>query len=277
LKKSLLLIPIFALAVSCNQEEIQSYDKLTPSEQAAIRAMGQTQCLAKVQANYNAFKDTSDAIFASSSYERGDGYYFEFKTGTSVEKSVHIKVWKQTSTEIYFYITDSRAGGDYFLRYERTVNDQIITDLQTAHCLRPEIYSSNISSSTLTMSFADYRIAEAPNYGVYTDTYTMPFTSPAFFANYNVTRTKKVVDSSDVIVEAAKTYTSAALVSKPVTYTSSNATDSTLYNQKFCVIHQGTDGYRFAQLRNVEGFEIQLSNTVECAIGTVPAGWNLTI
>lgn len=274
MKSKVILLSLLTIAVACKSEEIQKFDELTDAEQAAIRTRGTALCLSANTAIYNRFKTRSASMFTSGIFNRGDGFEFLFKNGATTERTVEIKVWKQTATEIFFYITDDQAPGDYFLRVQNTDNDQMIDDLLTVHCTRPIIYTSSTGDNgPLTMT-NDYEIPRAPNSEIFKDTYTMPFDYPAFFANYRIGRTKRVEDADDNQVGSTVTYTS-TLTQKAYTFASDNAEDSAEYNQKFCVFNRGT-GYRFARERNVEGFKIDYSNLTDCPI-TKPVAWDLTI
>lgn len=271
--KIVLGLTILLLVASCTQEEVPSYDDLTADEQTAIQNASHDKCVAEVAAIYNQFITSSNGIYTSSAYNREDGFEFLLKNGTATEQTIQIKVWKQTPTEIFFYISDDKASGDYFLRWQKTDNEQMINDLKDAHCLRPVIYTSTISSSTLTMKY-EYTLAKAPDHEDYVDTYTMPFSQPAFFANYKIGRTRKLLNDSDV-VQTTTTYTS-TLTAKTYDFgTNDNAEDNSQYNQLFCTIARGGSGYRFAAERNVVGFKINLSGA-EC-VTTKPAAWDMSI
>jgi hypothetical protein len=278
LKKAFALSLILLSMISCKEEEIQSFNDLDAAEQAAIQSMGQTQCHSKVASTYNQFKTSSNAIFTSGSYNREDGFEYVLKSGTTTERTIQIKVWKQTASEIFFYISDDKASGDYFLRWQKTDNEQMITDLKDAQCLRPAIYTSTLSGSSLTMKY-EYTLSKAPDHEDYVDTYTMPFSQPAFFANYKIGRVKKLVNDSDV-VQTTTTYTS-TLTAKTYDFgNNDNPEDNTQYNQLFCVVTRGGSGYRFANQRGVEGFLINLSDTTPVT-GTCqtskPAAWDMSI
>jgi hypothetical protein len=264
LKKLLALIFLLNFSFACKEEEIPYYDKLTADEQRAIREMGKTQCLAKVTPSYDKFKKTSAGVFASKAYNRGNGFEFQFKNGSTVERTVGLMIWKRTASEIYFYVTDTRLA-DYFLKFSKADNDQMIDDLKEVHCLRPEIYVSSISSS-LTMT-DNYILPKGTDKEEYDDKFTMGFNSLAFFANYNINRTKKVFDVDDRQVGNTVTYTS-TFVSKAYTFASDNY-QAPEFTQNFCDVTRPATGYRFANERNVEGFKIS-----NCS-ATLPAGWNL--
>lgn len=274
MKSKFILLSLLAILISCKSEEIQSFSKLTPDEQAAIRTRGTQLCLDTNTVIYNRFKSRSASMFTSSIFQRGDGFEFLFKNGATTERTVEIKVWKQTATEMFFYITDDQAPGDYFLRVQNTDNDQMIDDLLAIHCRRPVLYTSSVGTNGPLTMVNDYELPKAPNTEVYKDTYTMPFDYPAFFANYRIGRTKSVEDVNDDPVGSAVTYTS-TLTAKSYTFNTDNAEDDREYNQKFCVFNRGT-GYQFARERNVEGFKIDFTNLTVCPT-TKPVAWNLTI
>lgn len=250
------------------------YDRLDAQGQADIQARGTQLCLDANTVIYNRFKTSSNGVFGSSSWTRGNGFEFLFKNGTTVERTVQITVWKQTATELFFYITDDQAPGDYFLRIQKTDNEAMIDDLLAVHCLRPALYVSSAGANGPVTMANEYKLPRAPNTEVYKDTYTLTFDVPAFFANYRINRTKRVEDIDLNQVGSTITYTS-TLTGKDVVFASDDATDSARYNQKFCTINRGA-AYRFARERNVEGFKIDYSNLTDCPT-TKPVAWNLTI
>lgn len=272
--KSKFIFLSLLIAVSCKTEEVQKFNELTGPEQDAIRTRGTSLCLTANNAIYARFKTRSNGMFGSSSFNRGDGYEFLFKNGGTTERTVEVKVWKQTATEVFFYVTDDKAAGDYFLRIQKTDNETMVDDLLVAHCSRPVIYTSSTGDNGPLTMVNEYEITRAPNDEIFKDTYTMSFDLPAFFANYQIGRTKRVEDADNNQVGSSVTYTS-TLTAKAYTFASDNALDSAEYNQKFCVFNRGT-AYRFARERNVEGFKLDYSNLTDCPT-TKPAAWNLTI
>jgi hypothetical protein len=274
LKYSLFLFPLMILIFSCKEEELSVYDKLDKDEQEAIRRMGQDQCLSKSKSIFDRYKKESNTVFTSSAYEREDGYYFVLKKDSTEEKTVDIQVWKQTPTAIYFYIIDSRAADNYFLRITKAENEQMIDDLLTAHCTRPNIYDSKISNSGPASFLNEYRLPRTPNDEVYEDRYTLSFKQLAYFANFNIKRTRKYKDEDDRQVGNSENFTS-SLKAKAVDFDTNDWSDTSKFTQKFCKISRGV-AYRFVRERNLEGFKVDLSNAADCT-NTKPADWNLNI
>lgn len=259
-----LLLPILFFN-ACTEREIESYDDLDQAEQDEIRNRGRQQCLEKLTPIYQTFKNESAQVFSSTGYDRGKGFYYEF-SGGSVKKALDVKIWKRTPLAIYFYIS-SESEDDYFLKLSRVENELIIDALLDIHCLRPEIYTSTIASSTLSMK-NEYVLPKAPNREKFVDTYNMPFNSLAAFANFRITRTKATFDNEDTQIDTTIQYNSTR-TSKEYTF---NSTDpfSSEYNQKFCLVDDSND-YRFSRERGVEGLKYICSSTAD------PVVWDLQI
>lgn len=264
MKFLLVLIPILFLS-ACTEREIEAYDDLDQAEQDEIRNRGRQQCLEKLTPTYEKFKVDSAQVFSSTGYDRGKGFLYEF-AGGSVKKTLDVKIWKRTPLAIYFYIS-SENEDDYFLKLSRVENELIIDALLDAHCLRPEIYTSTINSSNLTMK-NEYVLPKAPNREKFIDTYSMPFNSLAAFANFRISRTRATFDVNDTQIDTTTQYTSTR-TSKEYTF---NSTDpfSSEYNQKFCIIDD-SNNYRFPKERGVEGFKYNCTNTAD------PVIWDLAI
>ena len=270
--------------VSCNEKVIESYDDLTPDEQEEIRNYSYLRCKSQYQSIYDRFKNTSNEVFDSSSFDRENGFYFEYKQGTAsdVKKKMDIRIWKRDGTldEIYFYITDVVLGSEsYFLRLTRSENEEMIDDLLEDHCLRPLIYtSSSADYGPLSISYS-YDKINAPNTDSYVDVYSLPFSNPAFFANFRISRKVTTTDSNGDAVGTAVSYSS-TLISKTYSFDSyTDPSDSSRYTQKFCnpatesaVVNGATvNVFRFSQDTSFFGFKI------DCVEGTAPVGWNLTL
>lgn len=280
--KKLLIVFLLALLSSCVQEEIQSFNDLSPSEQDAIRQTSYLKCLAQYQIIYNRFKNTSNQVFDSTSYDREKGFYFEYKSGTEVKKKLDIRVWKRdgNADEIYFYITDTQIGSEnYFLRVTRNQNESMIDDLLEDHCRKPSVYTSSTGESGPLSIKYEFERSNAPNTDVYTDTFSLPFSSLAVFANFRIGRKITTKNSSGETVGSAQNYTS-SLVTKSYDFDGYTIpTDSTRYTQKFCnlveenVVINGanTTAYRFSQVPSNLGFRLS------CTEGTVPGDWNLIL
>lgn len=279
MKASLILLIGFLFLLSCEREEGR-YDKLTPAQRAIIDARGTQQCLSENTPIYNRWKSTSAAMYSDDEWERGRVYTSTLKKGTTDEKIVEVQVWKQTATEIYFYVKDSRAATNYFLRLQKTVNDQMIQDLLEAHCARgsSKIYTTVTSRTNGPSTFTyEYEISGDPTDDAYRDVYSMNFSYPAYFAGFQINRTLRKLDDNDDQVGSSETFTS-TIAASTVDF---EFDDHTQYVQRFCVIgvNATTSEYTFTNRRNQEGFFVNLENATECLstyAAATAAGWNLT-
>lgn len=267
---------ILLFGVACKQEELQVYDSLTGAEQAAIRLRGTAQCTETYTSIFNNWKTSSSDVFTSEYFQRGRGFYFVMKKGeTEVYRTVDIQVWKQDSDEIYFYILDSKVSENYFLRIKKTDNDLMIDDLLFDFCQRPIVYTATTGDSGPLTVVNKYTLTRSPNYEEYDDTYSMPFTSLAYFANFRVQRAMRPYRSVDNVALTPENYTS-TLTTKDVTFASDDWSNAVLFTQRFCVVERVTR-YQFAKERNVEGFKVDLTDTAGDCPTTKPGDWDLTI
>ena len=257
---------------SCKEEEVMRFDKLSAADQEIIRSRGTALCRSEKEAVFNRFKNSSNQVFTSNAYERGDGFEFVLKEGTTTIRTVGIKVWKRTSTVIYFYITDDRLG-NYFLRIQKADNEEMIDDLLGAYCLRPEIYTSTVANNgPLTMRY-EYSLPLEPGSAVYEDTFSLSFEYLAFFAGYQIeqrTIQKKDTEGDD---DGSLVEQTSSLEPKTVVFNSDNYSG---YTQKFCKVYRVNNAYRFSGEPNALGFKVDLNSTTDCPT-TLPAGWDLSI
>jgi hypothetical protein len=276
LKIAFFIVTLLLVLVACQTEE-GIYDSLSEDEKAVVRARGTQECLNKSTLLFKSWKTTSNEIFTSSSYQRGNGFYYLQKKAGADERSIDIQIWKQTSTDIYFYIKDNRASSNYFLRLSKSVNETMIDHLLEAHCARSSrLYvTSSVSGSSATFTY-EHEYAGDPTDEQYSDVYPLSFSYPALFAAYQIQRTVKQLDDDDRQVGSAVSYTS-SLTSKSVTFSSDNYSD---YTQKFCIpaVDATTSRYQFTDRRSQEGYFINLDDTTQCLTNYAAAqaaGWNL--
>lgn len=267
--KKLIVLSVLLLLASC-QEEVQSYNDLSPDEQAAINSQGQAQCLTNAEGNFTTYKTKSAEVFTSGNYTRGNGFSFTLKNGTTTFKTIDISVWKQTATEMYFLVTDSFASsGNYFLRITKAENDSMIDTMKTKYCERgdvPNKYTMGLTSSSLTATYeTNNYITSGTNKNNYKDTYTMYFNELVQFATYRVGRSLKVTDQDGNQVGNTESYTS-TFADKDVTFASA---DPNTYATTYCTI---PTPYLFIKSKNFQGF---YDPNAACT-GSIPAGWNLT-
>jgi hypothetical protein len=149
----------------------------------------------------------------------------------------------------------------------------MISDLLVDHCSK--FYTSTSSSSGPLSILYEFEKSNAPNTDIYSDTYSLAFTYPAFFANFQLSRSVKTENSSGVQQGSIVNYTS-SLTTKSFTFDSDTATDSAFYTQKFCTIDKetldvSTSRYRFSTDSNTIGFKFNCTET------TPPVDWNLTL
>lgn len=260
------------------------WDKLTPAQRAELAARGKKECEASYKSTYNNFKNTSSGVFTASNYERGRGFYHEYKVDKDVKRKIDIRIWKQdvNNRVIYFYVTETNLGtNSYFLKITQAENEAMIDDLYSDHCDKTALKVTTGSSGP-AKAVQEYNEPNSPNTDEYTDTFTYNFNYLAYFANFNLARDVKTVTTSGSTVGSVVKYTS-SLVAKNYTFEEASYTakrdNNFVYSQKFCTIKENIDGnkYRVAKEPNTFGYvlkENSIDATKLCET-TKPADWNL--
>lgn len=258
---------IFTL-VSCKQE-VAGWDALSTTERDYIRNQARLKCLQTYEPYFKTYKKNSEKVFSSYDFRRGKGYYHELKEGDSIKKKVDFRIWKQSSNEIYFYVTENVLGThSYFLRIQHHENDDMIEQLRKDHCdNQSKIFTSSSVGSQGPLSVRkEYILPNAPNTDHYNDSYTFNFNELAYFATYTLKRTLEVKDSEDKVISTTN-YTS-SWTGKDYEFTSSNANDSSYYTQKFCEL----------DLTSLQlPFNSEIGYGIVCNSTTVPGDWDLSI
>lgn len=254
------------------------YNRLDPDERTDIDNASRDKCVATYTPIYRTFREKSNEVFNSTSYDRAKGFYYEYKIGTDVKRKMDIRVWKRdgNADEIYFYITETQLSSEsYFLRVTRVQNEEMIADLLTDHCVRTPspVYTSTTSASgPLTVKY-EYLRSNAPNTDEYIDSYSLPFSNLAMFANFRLTRKVTTKNSSGTIVGTASNYAS-TLTSKTYNFEGYNdASNSGRYTQKFCDFQYeipADNHYRFSKDSTLTGFKWTCQTSL-------PVGWDLTL
>jgi hypothetical protein len=270
--KNYFFLLFLTLIIAC-REEVEGWNSLSPDEQEEISSRALRNCLSSNAAYYEEFISDSSKTYELSTYERGKGFLHEFKLDSTTLHSVELRVWRNASEEIYFYVTESDESGSvasYFLRVEKTQNEEMINQFKTDHC--EKYYSSvSISDGGPLVVKLEYDVAAGSDSKEYTDTYTFNFSKLAFLGNYFLERKVITKDSEDVQTES-KSYSS-TFSSK--TYSSDFPTtdfsDSDEYEQNFCELIPESGQSVFRLTEETIGF-----NNKNCST-SLPADWNLEI
>lgn len=279
--KLISLLLLVVIVTSCKEEEIQSFDSLTPEEQDAIRNMSYQRCVSEFSQTYQNFKDDSSGVFTSTTYERGYSWKFEYKLSSTVLRTMDVRVWRQAPNEtpaaIYFHVTDRPQGGtgdvDYFLKITQTQNEAMIDQLLQDHCRKPAVMT--ITSSSDGPANASYQFTTTST-SRYTDNYILYFTHLAFFANYNFSRKYEILDSEGNVTSTSN-YTSTFTPQGVYAFPTTDYENTTHYpSQKYCTVALNGDGlYRFEDSGTI-GYIINTSDAAQCA-SSIPGTWSLTI
>jgi hypothetical protein len=270
--KTLALVSLFLLTLSC-EERIGKYNDLTPDEQNYIRERSRLQCVDSYFSIYDRFKKRSATeVFGSANYDRERGFYNEYK-GPSSTRKVDIAIWKQTATEIYFYITEELEGkSSYFLRVTQAQNEAFIDQLLDDHCRK--VYKSSTGSDGPLSVVYEFDKINSNNRDYYTDTYTLEFNKLAFFGRFKKSRSVDTRTISDnTRVGEVQSYTS-TLVAKNFDFAGNDdATNAAQYTQSFCEqAFEVESKYRFTLDTTGSVQSLKLNCTA-----TPPADWDLTI
>ena len=225
------IILLFVLVVSCNQEEIASFDDLTPGEQAAIQAAAKTKCLSESLSNFTNFKTNSNAELAALARAQ---YWKIVYTNAAATSTNYIYVWKVTASAVYFlYQQTVESSTTYrFIKMTQAFNGEMIDDLRIQKCDKTVAVTQ--SSSTITVKFTDVTSTEGTDNYKTTTTYTANSTYPAFFGALQRAIAKKKLNTSGTVASTES-------ISYKITYVGNNATLNDLYtdytaaNRKYCV------------------------------------------
>lgn len=267
----ILLLPLMLLSLVSCREEVSGWDGLTQAERDYLREQAQIQCKANNTVNFNNFKKRSAQIFTSSGYNRGNGFYHEYKEGDSVKKKIDFRVWKRTPTDMYFYVTENFLGTtNYFLRLRLVDNEDLIDQLLEDYCAKERVFTTSSVGTYGPLSVRkDYVIPNPPHRDEYSDSYTFNFDQPAYFATFTLKRTVKVLDNEGKEVE--KQSYSSSWTAKNYTFESNDPTNSTYYSQRFCELQPGNVKLPF---EGEIGYPIQ--RAADCS-NAIPGDWNLAI
>lgn len=276
-----LLLPLALITLACN-DKISTTKGLTQAEIDYLRNQSVIKCTSENEQAYTNFKNTSDDIFFSTDWNRGNGYQYEYKLdGANSGHKKHIRVWKrdQNSRVMYYYVTETTvddAVSSYFLRFDETENDAIIDKLLDDHCKYSKFFASAAKNGPVTVRHEYYSNLEDSKTRNYTDTYTFQFGNLAFIGGTYLTRSllDKDADGNE-ISGTSKKYTTAVIdkdetfdAAKPYNHIEANG--SNRYTQNFCSFD--SSNYRLLESSTANprgGFKMTCSNTL-------PAGWDLS-
>ena len=208
--RSFFLVTILLLSASCVQEEIASYDRLTPDEQTAIQNRSQEICLSDSATHFSDFTTGSDDNFyGSSAYAVGTTFNHSFSevtgTTTTARYTHKITVWKVTTTDVYLLIDIDDTTDEYqFLKIPKTTNDAMITDLKTKLCDRSATRDTTL---TITISSKTYKKVTTGTTKEVTATFTYSQSLVAFLSRYVETRKEQPLDTNGNATGTVTTYT----------------------------------------------------------------------
>jgi hypothetical protein len=229
--KLLSLFILLVLIVSCNEEEIASYNDLSTDEQTAIRAAAQIKCLSESSSNFTTFKTNSNAELAALARAQ---YWKVVYTNAAATSTNYIYVWKVTASAVYFlYQQTVESNTTYsFIKMTQAFNGEMIDDLRVQKCDKTVAVTQ--SSTSITVKFTDVTSTEGTDNYKTTTTYTANSTYPAFFGAIQRAIAKKKLDTNGNVASTQS-------ISYNITYMGNNATLNTLYtdytaaNRKYCV------------------------------------------
>ena len=229
--KLLSLLILVVLVVSCNQEEIASYNDLTTDEQAAIRSAAKDRCLSESASNFTTFKTNSNAELAALARAQ---YWKVVYTNGAATSTNYLYVWKVTASAVYFlYQQTVESNTTYsFIKMTQAFNGEMIDDLRIQKCDKTVAVTQ--SSTSITVKFTDVTSTEGTDNYKTTTTYTANSTYPAFFGAIQRAIAKKKLDTNGNVASTES-------ISYNITYVGNNATLNTLYtdytaaNRKYCV------------------------------------------
>jgi hypothetical protein len=219
------------LSVSCNQEEIASFNDLTPAEQAAIQSAAKDRCLINSSSDFTTFKTNSNSEMAA--LARAQYWKVVYTNGTATSTD-YIYVWRVTASAVYFlYAQTYQSNTTYnFIKMTQAFNGEMIDDLRVQKCDKTAAVTQ--SSSTITVKFTDVPFPDGTDNYKITTTYTANSTYPAFFGAIQRAIAKKKLNTSGTVASTESS-------SYKISYVGNSTTLNTLYtdynaaNRKYCV------------------------------------------
>ena len=129
----LFLFSLLFLSIGCVQEEIESYDDLTPDEQEDIRNQSQQKCLNESQENFTNLITSSNSNMAS--FTRGQYWKVTYTAGSTTSDN-YIYVWKVDGTTVYFLYQQLIESTTYhnFIKVTQAFNEEMFDDLLVKKC-----------------------------------------------------------------------------------------------------------------------------------------------
>lgn len=174
--KRLCLILLSCLLLSC-EEEIQTYNDLSPAERAEIERRSSEQCFADTQLEFTRFANETNSQL--SSYVAGQ--YWAVKQTGSATSTDYIYVWKRTGDAVYFIykVGTGLNSTSTFVKMTPAFNNAMVIDLQDKRCRK--IGSASSSATAVSLRYLnEYRVEVNDRYYVDT-TYTFDGRLPVFF------------------------------------------------------------------------------------------------
>lgn len=232
-------ILILLISLCACEEQVPSYDTLTPDEQTYINQRSEMLCRSNEEAAFSSFITTSNDEM--SNFTRGKYWKVELTKnsgGSTVQSTDYIYVWKVDGTTVYFlYQQKDGSGFDYFFyKITQDFNNDMIRDLLDKKCTKT--YSLTTSSSLITLTRNNIASSEPPTNFSSNYTYKTKSVLPAFFNLYNFIQLKKTLNSSNVVTSSETwTYTISYVGVKndlPTSFTS--------YDANYCLFNYDDDG-----------------------------------
>jgi len=225
----LFLFCLLFISVGCVQEEIESYDDLTPDEQEDIRNQSQQKCLNESQENFTNLITSSNSNMAS--FTRGQYWKVTYTAGSTTSDN-YIYVWKVDGTTVYFLYQQLIESTTYhnFIKVTQAFNEEMFDDLLVKKC--NYTLSVTQSDSSYSVKFTDVATTEGTTDYKTTTTYSSTSSYPAFFgALIRDVSKKKLDDNGNVASTETFSYKMAS-----VDNDADLSTDySTYTNAKYCV------------------------------------------
>ncbi len=215
---------------SC-QQNIESYNTLSPSEQDYIRTFSINRCKSDGASNISKYKTSSNAALGS--YYRTQFWKIELSKDSTVQSTDYLFVWKVDGTSVYFLKQSAVGTGQEYKFYKMThdFNSAMIDDLLQKRC--EKTYSITNSATDASVKFTDLATTEPPDNYKSNYTYSMSSDSPLLFLNYNYTQLKQKLDTSGTVT-SSNNYTYKITYGGTTTNLESSYTSYS--NAKFCII-----------------------------------------
>lgn len=268
MKIAALLLVLISL-ISCREEE-GIWDKLTPAEQAALRARSQAKCLANADTDILDITDSSNTELLK--FARLDTWKLEYKKDSALIETSKVHVWKVDGSTVYFLFSLVEGGStsNKFVKFTNVTNSELFEDLRQKKCISD--LDLSVSRTLLSAVIEEGKVTiDTDTYYKFKATHSFHDELPAFFGFFNKKRVKSIYNTSNDTVKSSEKYEYIVTRITDVSSLSTDFTNNTNYpNKTYCVVDYTAGTPNVYPLANALSYGLKCSSDVN--LGPDPDG-----